>query len=158
MFFINVRFNKTAFILILVWDMFLLYTAYHIAPYILLSCVLGVVLFPIKYFMFLLSFRYLNRKNLYMSFAGLVLSMAFELLICLRSISIIFTNFLFLFYIPEICAVLVFPFSFILKLIFLIMMMVLTKFVISGVDIPVSKLDGNYRRKIDEWADKIPGL
>lgn len=158
MFLINVKFNKTAFIIITISDLFLLFTTYHIIPNVIFVCVLAVITIPLKYFMFALTFRYLNRRNLYISMISLLFSMIFELMVCLKSTSMVFQSFLFYKYIPEIIALFLFPFTFILKILFLLVMIILKRCVIAGVDIPVSKLDGNYRRKIDEWADKLPGL
>lgn len=61
--------------------------------------------------------------------------------------------------IPGIVVILLSPITFICKLIMFINLCIMNKFVKWGMDIPVSALDGSFKNKLDNLADRyLPGL
>ncbi len=145
--------------LITLSDILSLYVAYHMFVKLFIVLVVGGFLVFLQYFMFLMCFKRINRRLLLLSGVAVLLSMFLEVLVCLRSLTLVMAFwYKLIFLIPEIIVLVVFPLTMTIKVIFLIALFVIRRFVSLGVEIPVSALERDYRGAINAWADKIPGL
>lgn len=159
MFFIGFGFNKILFIILFISDLAYITTTYflHIFEWYWLIPPFLLILF-FKYFHFMISYKRVNKRFLIASFISVILSMVLEVLVCIYLFKLFMSGNIMK-CIPGIVVILLSPITFICKLIMFINLCIMNKFVKWGMDIPVSALDGSFKNKLDNLADRyLPGL
>lgn len=156
MFLIGFGFNKTLFLVILASDILLLIAAIimKIMP-LIVYVIIAIALLSLKYIHFRMSYKVVNKRYIIMTTIAIFLSIGFEVYVCIQTIWLVVIM-AYLRAIPGFVVSAVAPLTVSCKVIMLINLYMMNRFVKWGMEIPVTDLDGAFRNKVDRWAAYLP--